>query len=137
MDVDKIVEQNVIPVTLHRLYGVDTFIMGYHAYKTLWTPSKDEELEAKMEPNNIDDKFAVALYKAEQLVGHLPKGKTGKNAKTIFFFLRASKDNSCAATITGKTVNEGDGKGMKVPCRLSFTGESKFIDVLKKSLPNN
>ena len=36
-----------------------------------------------------------------------------------------------------KYVKEGGGKGMKVPCHLFFTGETRFIDILKNVLPKN
>ena len=56
--------------------------MGYNAYKNFWTPVEGEELRAFMEPDNIEGKFAVAIMKKECLVAHLPKGKTGRFAKT-------------------------------------------------------
>ena len=50
----------------------------------LWTPVEGEELTTIMEPTNIQDKFAVLVKKKKKLVRHLPKGKTGRFAKTIF-----------------------------------------------------
>ena len=32
--------------------------------------------------------------------------------------------------ILGKAINSGDGLGMKVPCRLLFFGEEKYINVM-------
>ena len=61
-------------------------------------------------------------------------GKSGKFAKTIFYFLKANQLNSCNVIVRGKAVNEGDGKGMKVPCRLLFSAEERFINVLQKQL---
>ena len=87
-----------------------------------------------MEPDNIEDKFAVAIMKKECLVGHLPKGKTGRFAKTVFYFLRSCYSNSCFLKVTGKAINQGDGKGMKVPCKLIFSAEEKFINILKLQL---
>ena len=62
------------------------------------------------------------------------KGKSGRFAKTIFYFLRADKKNNCTAVVTCKAVNCGDGEGMQVPCTLHFNGDQKFIDILKKEL---
>ena len=90
---------------------------------------------AVMQPNNLMDKFAVAVEKNELgVVGHLPLGKSGKFAKTIFYFLKVNQQNSCNVIVPGKAVNEGDGKGMKVPCRLLYSAEERFINVLQKQL---
>ena len=72
--------------------------------------------------------------KENKIVGHLPLGKSGKFAKTIFYFLRADELSSCKIVVTGKPVNLGDGEGMQVPCKLVFTGIEKCIDILKRHL---
>ena len=46
------------------------------------------------------DKYAVCVKKENKIVGHLPLGKSGKFAKTIFYFLRTDEpsqfmQNSC------------------------------------------
>ena len=88
-----------------------------------------------MEPGNKKDKFAVAVIGgSEAVVGHLMKGKTGRFAKRIFYFLRASQYNRCNVRVTGKAVNQGDGKGMKIPCMLTFKGQSEFVEVLIQEL---
>ena len=69
----------------------------------------------------------------EKEVGHLPIGKSGRFAKTIHFFLRASQENSCE--VTGKGENKGDAKGMFVPCKLSFCGPKRYVSVLAEELP--
>ena len=54
-----------------------------------WNLVEEEELTTTMVPGNPEeDKFAVAIKK-EILGGHLPKGKKGRFAKTIFYFLRS------------------------------------------------
>ena len=42
-------------------------LMGYHVYREVWKPVKDESITFRLEPNNEYDKWAVA-------VGHLPLG---------------------------------------------------------------
>ena len=108
--------------------------MGYHEYKDCWTPVKSEMLKAVMEPKNKTDKFTVAVMKNDCLVGHLPKEKTGRFAKMILYFLRACDSNTCSVEIVGKAINQGDGKGMKVPCKLHFAAENGFINILKEQL---
>ena len=70
-----------------------------------------------MQPTNALDKYAIAVKrKRSQVVSHFPLGKSGKFVRTVFYFLKASKNNDCIALVFGKPVNQGDGKGMKVPC---------------------
>ena len=92
-------------------------------------------LTTVLEPTNIEDKFADAVFKGDRLVGHLPLERTGKFAKTVFHFLRANISNKCSVEVTGKAINQGDGKGMKVPCKLYFSTNENFIKILKEKLP--
>jgi len=85
----KIVEQNKLQIVLNKTFEFTSYVMGYHEYKDRWTPVKSETLKAVMEPKNKRNKFAVAVMKNEVLVGHLPKRKTGRFAKMVFYFLRA------------------------------------------------
>ena len=112
-----------------------SFVMGFHEYKNIWTPAENETLNTCMEPENKIDKFAVAVVGGRgEVVGHLMKGKTGRFAKTVFYFLRASQCNECYVRVTGKAVNEGDGQGMKIPCIIKLKGHVEFVDILSKEL---
>ena len=118
-----------------RSYEIDSFIMGYHVYKADWTPFVGEKLTGVMESTNLMDKYAVAVKRSdESVVGHLPLGKSGKSAKAIFYFLKANEKHSWVINVLGKAINAGDGLGMKVPCRLLFFAEEKYINVLKEKL---
>ena len=65
-----------------------------------------------MEPQNEVHKYVVAVAENQNNVtGHLPKRKSGKNAKTMFYFLKIDPLNICHAKITGKAVNLGEAKG--------------------------
>ena len=57
--------------------------MGYHVYKDRRTPVKGEKLKAVVEAKNKEDKFAATIMKDDCLVGHLPKEKTERFAKSI------------------------------------------------------
>lgn len=50
--------------------------------------------------------------KDDYLVGYVSKENTGRFAKIIFYLLRACDTNT-----------QGDGKGMKVHCKLYFSAE--------------
>ena len=96
---------------------------------------EERNVKAVVEPKNKEYKFAVAIMKDDCLVGHLPKEKTGKFAKIIFYFLQAYDLNTFSMKVTRKAINQGDGKGMKVPCKLYFLAEDSFIHILKQQLP--
>ena len=76
-----------------------------------WNPSIGEMLSDVMESSK-----------------HLPHGKIRK----MFYFLKADKNHSCLISVTGRAVNVGDGLGMKVPCRLFFIAEEKYINILQE-----
>ena len=74
------------PIVRLKSYAINAFVMGYHVYKKNWTPSIGNELQGFMELTNKLDKYAVAVKeKDEDVIGHLPLGKTGKFAKFSIF----------------------------------------------------
>ena len=86
----------------------------------------------QIEPHNPVDKYAVAVKKDENVVGHLPLWKNGKFAKTIFYFLRGDPCGKCNIIVTGKAVNLGDGDGMQVPRILHLSGQKSMVEMLKQ-----
>ena len=135
MDITRmLLDQNEISIIVTKNFEVVSYVKGYHVYKTLWNPLMGESLQCEGQSDNPIDKYAVCVKKDKKIVGHLPLGKSGKFAKTIFYFLRADELSSCTVVVTGKAVNLGDGEGMQVPCKLMFTGITKCIDILKQHL---
>ena len=133
----KIMEKEIaltedIPIIVVTYIDVISYVKGYHVYKNVWKPSLQEQVHGEIEPNNPVDKYAVAVKKGEKIVGHLPLGKNGKFAKTIFYFLRADPYGKCNITVTGKAVNLGDGDGMQVPCVLRLSGQKSMVEILKQ-----
>ena len=100
-------DQNEIKVIVTRIFEMASYVKGDHVYKTLWNPLIGEFSSCEREPDNPMDKYAVCVKKENKIVGHLPLGKSGKFAKTIFYFLRADELSSCKIVFTGKPVNLG------------------------------
>ena len=50
-------------------FDMDSYIMGYHEYRTKWMPMLNEVLETKRESNNPMDKYAVATVKMMKQLG--------------------------------------------------------------------
>ena len=131
--IEKILSQDDLPIIVISQMLHKTEIKGHHVYKDVWSPEMGEELEVHCEPDNVVDKYAVCLKtKDGKIVGHLKKGKSGRFAKTIFYFLRSHAEAGCTAKISGKRFNLGDGEGLQVPCVLNLEGENKFVNILKE-----
>ena len=117
-------------------YRAEAYVRGYHAYKDSWPTVVGQHLETRPEDDNPVDRFAVAVLIEDKIVGHLPKGKLGRYAKTISYFLKARGRNSCTVIVTGNAVNLGDKMGMQVPCQLLFNGAEDHIRILQQELAN-
>ena len=98
------------------------------------TPILGENVSIRPEPENEIDEYAVAVTTEARVIGHLKKGKRGRYAKTDFYFLRANPMNAATITVTGKSVNFGNGQGLQIPCTILFKIEEIYIEVLKKQL---
>ena len=102
---------------------------------TKWTSKNGEIFKARPEPENEYDKYAVAVERWGDVIGHLPKRMSARFAKPVSYFLCASNENCCRVEVTDKRVNLGDVEGLQIPCVLHFSGEAKFVSKLKDILP--
>ena len=107
-------------------FETESVIKGYHTYMNDWTPILGENLSTRSEPENEIDKYAVAITKDARVIGHLKKGKTGRYAKTVFYFLRANLMNTISITVTGKGLTLEMGKACKFPAQF-YSKEKKNI----------
>ena len=125
----------LIPIVREKELKIKSFVMAFHEYRTIWTPHGVFGLTNSKRTDQQKGKFAVAVIgDKDSVVGHLMKGKGGRFAKTILYFLQASEYHGCRVHITGQAINQGDDKGMKIPCTLMFKGQSEFVDILSQEL---
>ena len=119
-------------IILLTCFEIESTVMGFHdVHRNNWDPPFiGEVLKTCMEPRNKVNKYAVAVV--DNVIGHLLKGKIGKYAITMFYFLKTDPLNICHVKITGKAVNWGDSKGMRIPCLLQITGNCKMINILQE-----
>ena len=54
-------------------YERDLCVCGYHIYEAIWWAVVGETLACKKEPQNIHDRYALAVKKDGNMIGHLPK----------------------------------------------------------------
>ena len=85
-----------------------------------------------MKPENAINKFAVAVEKELQIVGHLSKGESGRFTKTIFYIIRVNHGNPCQVELQGKRGNLDNREGLQVSCTLQFSEEEKYLEIKKK-----
>ena len=88
VSIQNLTNDSVVPIIRETDFEMDLSVMGFQENKNAWTLVKIEKLETPMKSENKEDKFAVAAIGGNySIVGHLMEGKTGKFAKTIFYYL--------------------------------------------------
>ena len=105
---------------------VQSYIRGYHTHQDIWDPRIREVLLLQREPNNPEDKFAVAIIRRGNIVGHLPFNL----ASVVSAFLRRDV-NKGLVEVKDTKVNQGAGYGLEIPCTY-FYGSKSFIDKLNQ-----
>lgn len=113
-----------------RVYRIRSCIRGYHVYRDVWTALIGEELIGSRQCKNSVDRYAVAVKKNTEIVGHIPKSIS----KVCSLFLRRGGSISC--TVVGGrqySIDLPQG-GLEIPCLLQFTGHEKEIKKLKRCL---
>ena len=110
-------------------FQLESVVRGHHVYKTIWTPSVGQLLQASAEEHNTKDSCAVGLIHQGETVGHMPR----EISTTSWFFLRHGGNISCEITGRGRR-SPIPGKGLEVPCKYTFSGKPAFIKKLVKLL---
>ena len=54
-------------------FETDSSVRGYHVYQDNWTPVIGERLNCEREEENPRDRYAVAIRKSGDTVGHVPR----------------------------------------------------------------
>ena len=76
-----IVSSNILPIVVLKSVEIEAFAMGYHVYKSVWVPTKDEQLHPVMRVTNKLDEYAIPAQREDlKAVGHLPLRKSRKFA---------------------------------------------------------
>ncbi len=106
---------------------IHSYVRGYHAYMDIWTPVEGEVLLVKREPTNFKDRHAVAVFKDDAIVGHVPYNI----APRLSQFLRRDV-NKAFAEVTGEKINRGAGYGLEIPCVYRLYGPKVYMDTMKE-----
>ena len=54
-------------------FETDSSVCGYHVYQGNWTPTIGEQLNCQREDENPRDRYAVAIKRGGNIVGHVPR----------------------------------------------------------------
>ena len=87
--------------------------------------TSDQVLPCIQEPENPEDKNAVALMNKEKIVGHVPK-----NISVWMVMFLKLKNSSNASRVTGEKLHSGGGFGLKIPCKCLVEGDTRAVDWL-------
>ena len=93
----------------------------------VWRPVIGETLLVKRELSNVKDRHAVAIFKEDAVVGHVPYNIAPRFSQ----FLRRDV-NKAFAEVTGEKVNRGAGYGQEIPCVYRLYGPKVYIDRMKE-----
>lgn len=107
---------------------VESCVRGFHVYQDVWVPVIGETLPCRRETDNSEDRYAVAYYKSEEVVGHVPR----KISRLCAAFLR--RGGAMKGTVTGTRRYSSDLEqgGMEIPCKLTFTGPPTELQKVQK-----
>ena len=83
-------------------------------YKDPWTLVWRKKIKSNQKAKKRSEKFVVPIMKNDCLIGRLPKEKTGKIAKIVFYLLHVGDGSICLLEMTSKSITQGGGKGMKI-----------------------
>ena len=108
------------------VYELRWSVRGYHVYREIWEAALDEVLTCVRETENARDRYAVAVVKNNENVGHVPR----KISKICSLFL-TFQEASITCTVTGGRQYSGDlpQGGQEIPCLYTFCGKRE--DVVK------
>ena len=119
------------PFTVYYKTEVTSIIRDHHVYKEVWDAAIGEMLEAASDDREAAkeyDKYAVALYKKDILVGYIPI----EISSLSFHFINQDAVNKIKALTTGKRQRE---IGLVVLAKLIFvTNNKRFSEVLENEL---
>lgn len=105
-------------------------VRGYHMYKDKWAATLGEDLECTREPTNASDRYAVAVIKGGNVVGHLPR----EISIICSLFLRRGSSIRCTVSGTRRYSADLPQGGLEIPCILLFKAKAKEMTKLKKCL---
>ena len=108
-------------------FTTDSMVRGHHVYQEVWTPITGEYLVCAREEDNLQDRYAVAVLKHDEIIGHLPR-----TISTISsLFIRRGGSIQCEVTDHRRYSRDLPQGGMEVPCKLHFRADGSELKKVK------
>ena len=101
---------------------------GFHVYQDVWTHIIGTVLTCLRETTNLEDRYAIAMYKSEEVVGHVPR----KISFLCAAFIRRGGTIYCTVEGNRCYSNALAQGGMEIPCKLTFKGPLKELQKVQK-----
>ena len=101
-------------------FTFSSFVTGHHIYKEIWTPQLGEIVFCYREPENQHDRYAVAAYKDDQVIGHIPRTVS----KPCSYALLAGA--KIQAVVTGERQNKRK-NGLEIPVKYQVKGPRQHM----------
>ena len=105
-------------------------VRGFHVYFTIWHVVNGEELICEREPSNRRDRYAVAVIKDDDIIGHLPRNIS----RICSLFLLRGGSIKCQVNGTRRYSADLPQGGVEIPCTLLFEAQSSEIKKVMKLL---
>ena len=111
-------------------YERDLCVRGYHVYEAVWRAVVGETLACERGPRNEHDRYAVAVKKDGQIIGHLPRIVS----RVCSLFMRRGGSIHCTVSGTRRFSTDLPQGGMEIPCFLVFKASPAELKKLKKAI---
>jgi len=98
-------------------FSITFVVRGYHEYRHIWTAEIGSELPCYPEPDNDEDRYAVAIMDGTNVVGHMPR----KISYICHIFLLHSGSIICRVTGPKQHSRDLVQGGLEVPCEYKFS----------------
>ena len=108
--------------------SMDSCVHGFHVYQDIWTPVMGEILVCRRETTNVEDRYAVAVYKSEEVVGYVPR----KISFLCAAFIRRGGTIHCTVNASRRYSRDLAQGGMEIPCKLTFQGPLKELQKVQR-----
>jgi len=105
-------------------------VHGFHVYYTTWHVVNGEELMCEHEPSNGRDRYAVAVIKDDEIIGHLPR----KILRICSLFLLRGGSIKCRVNGSRRYSADLPQGGVEIPCTLLFEAQGNEIKKVIKLL---
>jgi len=109
-------------------FECESVICGYHIYQAIWVASYGETFNYMREICNLFDPFAVTVVRSGEIIGHVPK----LISAACSLFLRHSSSIKCKVIGSQQYSRDLPQGRLEIPCTLTFEGDKKFIEKVKK-----